>query len=101
LILIKKTKNPPKHLNTLKYFNVRMQTTQISLTLSEPLLQASKEYSQEYGYRTIQELIIDLLRQKVIVENAARYREIEERMKKNIRVKKFNQKDALSYIRGL
>jgi len=78
-----------------------MQTTQISLTLSEPLLQASKEYSQEYGYRTIQELIIDLLRQKVIVENAARYREIEERMKKNIRVKKFNQKDALSYIRGL
>ena len=78
-----------------------MHTTQISLTLSEPLLQASKEYSQEYGYRTIQELIIDLLRQKVIMETATRYREIETRMKKNIGVKKFNQKDALSYIRGL
>ncbi len=78
-----------------------MQTTQISLTLTEPLLQASKEYSQEYGYRTIQEFIIDLLRQKVIIENATRYREIEERMKKNIGVKKLSQKDALSYIRGL
>ncbi len=78
-----------------------METTQISLTLSEPLLQASKEYSEEYGYRTLQEFIVDLLRQKVIVENAARYREIETRMKKNIGVKRFNQKDALSYIRGL
>lgn len=78
-----------------------MEIKQISLTLPEPLLIASKEYSEEYGYRNIQEFIIDLIRQKVIMENATRYREIEERMKKGIGVKKLNQKDALSYIRGL
>ena len=71
-----------------------METKQISLVLPTTLLEASKEYSQEYGYRTIQELILDLLRKKILLENAERYREIEENMKKGIGVKKFSQKEA-------
>ena len=78
-----------------------METKQISLVLPTTLLEASKEYSQEYGYRTIQELIIDLLRKKILLENAERYREIEENMKKGIGVKKFSQKEAVKYLRGL
>ncbi|MDP3728497.1 MAG: hypothetical protein Q8R18_03515 [bacterium] len=74
---------------------------QISLSIPENLLEASKEYSEEYGYRTVQELIIDILRKRVILENAERYREIEERMKKGIGVKKMNQKDAMKYLRDL
>lgn len=78
-----------------------MEQTQISLTLPETLLEASKEYSEEYGYRNIQEFIVDLLRKKVLLENAGRYREIEERMKKGQGVKKFDQKGAVKYLRGL
>lgn len=78
-----------------------MEQTQISLTLPETLLEASKEYSEEYGYRNIQEFIVDLLRKKVLLENADRYRAIEERMRKNIGVHKFDQKGAVKYLRGL
>ena len=38
---------------------------------------------------------------KVILENAERYREIEERMRKCIGVKKLNQQEAVKYLRGL
>ncbi len=78
-----------------------MEQTQISLTLPQTLLAASKEYSDEYGYRNIQEFIVDLLRKKVVLENANRYREIEERMKKGQGVRKFNQQEAMRYLRGL
>ena len=81
--------------------NLRDISKQISLVIPVPLLEASREYSEEYGYRTIQEFIIDLLRKKVLLENEQRYREIEEKMKKGIGVKKFSQKEAVKYLRGL
>ena len=76
-------------------------TKQISLTMPEILFEASKEYYQLLGYKNLQEFILDLLRKKVIVENIERYREIEERMKKGKGVKKFDQKGAVKYLRGL
>lgn len=78
-----------------------MELKQISLTLPESLFQVSKEYSEEYGFRTVQEFILDLLRKKVLLENTERYREIEERMKKGIGVKKLSQTEALKYLKGL
>lgn len=78
-----------------------MEQNQISLTLPETLLVASKQYSEEYGYRNIQEFIVDLLRKKVFLENADRYRAIEERMKKGVGVRKFNQQEAMKYLKGL
>ena len=78
-----------------------MELKQISLTLPENLFEASKEYGQQLGFRNIQEFILDLLRHKVILENLERYKEIEERMKKGIGVKKFDQKSAVNYLRGL
>lgn len=78
-----------------------MEQAQISVTLPETLLEASKEYSEEYGYRNIQEFIVDLLRKKVILENTGRYRAIEERMRKGVGVKRFDQKGAMKYLRGL
>jgi len=78
-----------------------MEQTQISVTLPETLFAASKEYSEEYGYRNIQEFIVDLLRKKVFLENADRYREIEERMKKGVGLQRFNQQEAVRYLRGL
>ncbi len=77
-----------------------METKQISLALPEVLFEASKEYSEEYGYRTLQEFIVDLLRKKVVLENIERYKEIEERMKKGIGVKRFTQDEAVKYLRG-
>lgn len=78
-----------------------MELKQISLTIPENLLKESKEYCEQYGYRNLQELILDLVRKKVISENVERYREVEIRMSKNIEVKKFNQKNAIKYIKGL
>jgi len=65
------------------------------------LFEASEEYYQELGYRSLQEFIIDLLRRKVVLENVIRYKEIEERMKKGIGVKRFNQKESVKYLRGM
>ena len=76
-------------------------TKQISLTIPEPLFEASKEYYHGLGYGNLQEFILDLMRKKVILENIERYREIEERMKKGIDVKKLNQKDAVKYLKRL
>jgi len=78
-----------------------MMTKQISLAVPEPLLEASKQYSEEFGYRTVQEFIIDLVRKKILLENYERYRQIEERMKNGVGVKRFNQKEALNYLREL
>ena len=78
-----------------------MNLKQISLTMPENLFQASKEYSNEFGYRNIQEFILDLVRNRVILENVDRYKKIEIRMKKGIGVKKFNQKEAVRYLKGL
>ncbi len=76
-------------------------TKQISLTMPDLLFEASEEYYQELGYRSLQEFIIDLLRRKVVLENVIRYKEIEERMKKGIGVKRFNQKESVKYLRGM
>jgi metal-responsive CopG/Arc/MetJ family transcriptional regulator len=78
-----------------------MRLKQISLTLPKSLFEVSKEYSEEYGFRTIQEFILDLLRNKVFLEKAERYREIEERMKRGVGIKKFNRAKALKYLKGM
>lgn len=78
-----------------------MGIKQISLAIPENLLEASKEYSEEFGYKNVQEFILDLVRNKVLIENIARYKKIEDRMKKGIGVKKLSQNDAVKYIKGL
>ncbi len=78
-----------------------MGLKQISLTMPKNLFDASKDYSEEFGYRNLQEFIVDLVRRKVILENIERYKGIEERMKKGIGVKKFSQKDAVKYLKSL
>lgn len=69
--------------------------------MPDNLFEASNEYSEEWGFRTLQELILDLLRKKVIEENSERYKEIENRMKSGKGVKRLNQKQAINYLRGL
>lgn len=76
-------------------------TKQISLAMPETLFEASKEYSKELGYRSMQEFVLELVRNKVIVENINRYREIEGRMKAGSGVKKFDQKGAARYLKEL
>lgn len=78
-----------------------MTLKQISLTIPEKLLNASKEYSKEFGYRNIQELILELVRNKVLFERIERYRKIEQDMIQGKNVKKLNQKDAVEYLKSL
>ena len=78
-----------------------MALKQISLTIPENLLKASKEYSKEFGYRNIQEFILELIRKKVFFEKIERYQKIEKEMIEGKKVKKFNQKDAIDYLESL
>jgi len=78
-----------------------MALKQISLTIPENLLKASKEYSKEFGYRNIQEFILELIRKKVFFEKIERYQKIEKEMILGKNVKKFNQKDAIDYLESL
>ena len=78
-----------------------MTLKQISLTMPENLLKASKEYSKEFGYRNIQEFVLELIRKKVFFERMERYQKIENDMIRGNNVKKFNQKDAIEYLKSL
>ena len=78
-----------------------MTLKQISLTIPENLLKASKEYSKEFGYRNLQEFILELIRKKVFFERMERYQKIENDMIRGKNVKKFNQKDAVEYLKNL
>jgi metal-responsive CopG/Arc/MetJ family transcriptional regulator len=78
-----------------------MALKQISLTLPKNLLDASIEYTNEYGYRNIQELILEMLRKKVIMEKVERYKKIEDEMINKKNVKRFNQKDAINYLKNI
>ena len=78
-----------------------MTLKQISLTIPENLLKASKEYSKQFGYRNIQEFILELIRKKVFFEKIERYQKIEREMIEGKKVKKFNQKDAIDYLESL
>jgi metal-responsive CopG/Arc/MetJ family transcriptional regulator len=78
-----------------------MALKQISLTIPENLLRASKEYSKEFGYRNIQEFILELIRRKIFYEQLDRYQKIERDMVLNKKVKKYNRKDAIEYLKSL
>lgn len=78
-----------------------MALKQISLTIPENLLNATKDYSKEFGYRNVQEFILELVRNRVLFENVERYQKIETDMKRGKNVKKFNQKDAVKYLKSL
>jgi len=78
-----------------------MVLKQISLTLPENLLNATKDYSKEFGYRNVQEFILELVRNRVLFEKVERYQKIERDMKRGKNVKKFSQKDAVKYLKSL
>ena len=69
--------------------------------MPENLLKASKEYSKEFGYRNLQEFVLELIRKKVFFERMERYQKIENDMIRGKNVKKFNQKDAVEYLKSL
>jgi hypothetical protein len=73
---------------------------QISLTMPETLFRASKDYSDGLGYRTVQEFVLDLVRNKVVLENLERYKEIEARMGAGKGARTFSQKGAVSYLKN-
>ena len=78
-----------------------MTLKQISLTIPEKLLKQTKDYTKEYGYRNVQELILELVRNRVLNEKIERYQRIEHDMQQGKKVKKFSQKEAVEYLKSL
>lgn len=78
-----------------------MALKQISLTIPEKLLKETQDYTKEYGYRNVQELILELVRNRVINEKIERYQKIEHEMQRGKKVKKFPQKEAVEYLKSL
>lgn len=82
------------------YMYVRGESMkQINLSLPENLFEASKEYAEEFGYKNVQELILDIIRRKVLLSKIQRYKLIEGRMIRGEGTKKFSQKSAEKYIK--
>lgn len=46
-----------------------METKQINLKISENLLRAAKRYAENYGYRNIQDLAAESIREKIFEKN--------------------------------
>ena len=78
-----------------------MALKQISLTIPEKLLKETKDYTKEYGYRNVQELILELVRNRVLNEKIERYQRIEHDMQRGKKVKKFSQNEAVEYLKSL
>ena len=79
-----------------------MALKQISLTIPEKLLKETKNYTKEFGYRNVQELILELVRNRVLNEKIERYQRIERDMQQGKKVKKkFSQKEAVEYLKSL
>jgi len=76
-----------------------MEVKQISLTIPDGLFKASQKYTDEFGYRNMQELILELMRERMLAEKIARYKAIEENMKGKSR--KLTKARALEYLKGL
>ena len=83
------------------YGGIKMSLKQISLSMPERLFKASKKYTDEFGYKNLQEFILELLRKKVMLERMERYKSIEEEMKAGKNVKKFSQSEAVKYLKSL
>lgn len=73
-----------------------MALKQISLTLPENLLKRAKQYCDEYGYRNVQELLLELMRDRMTLKNIERYKKIEDKMEKNT---VYDQKAAARHIK--
>ncbi|MDG6219500.1 MAG: hypothetical protein QCI00_08680 [Candidatus Thermoplasmatota archaeon] len=56
-----------------------MALKQISLFIPDNSLEASEEYSKEFGYKNVQEFILEIIRRKIFLEK------IEQDMKKGRR----------------
>lgn len=82
-------------------FGYDMALKQISFTIPEKLLNETKNYIKEYGYRNVQELILELVRNRVLYERIERYQRIEHDMQHGKKVKKFSQKEAVEYLKSL
>lgn len=46
-----------------------METQQINVKIAKNLLEAAQSYSESYGYRNIQELIAESMREKIFEKN--------------------------------
>ena len=46
-----------------------METKQINLKLSKDLLEAAENYVKSYGYRNVQELVAESMREKIFEKN--------------------------------
>ena len=57
----------------LKYLKIAIdimaETEQINLKLSRELLEAAQSYAKNFGYRNVQELAAESIREKVFLKN--------------------------------
>jgi metal-responsive CopG/Arc/MetJ family transcriptional regulator len=70
---------------------------QISLTIPEKLYDESKRYCSLEGYRNVQELILEMLRDEIFKKNLPKYERILKQAQKT--GKRMTQEEARKFIR--
>ena len=75
---------------------------QISVTLPDVLYKEGKKYAKEAGYRSIQEVITDTLRRKVLGKELEEYENISKEMREGKNVVKFKtQEEAIEFLEAI
>lgn len=85
--------------STKTYAKNMVESKQISVTMPSKLFESSKNYVKEFGYKSVQELILELMRERIMEKNLERYEKIEKEMKKN--AKNYTQAEAIEHLRKL
>lgn len=90
------------HKNTCTYLSdVKMALKNINLSIPENLLKEAQHFADDFGYRNVQELLLDLLRSKLMNELYLENKRIEDEMDRGINVKKMSQEEAIEYFKNL
>jgi metal-responsive CopG/Arc/MetJ family transcriptional regulator len=76
-----------------------MALKQISVTMPANLFEASREYAEEYGYKNVQEFILDSIRRKLLSRRIERYEAIEREIDRNAGA--MSQEEAVRYLEGI
>lgn len=75
---------------------------QISVSLPDLVYKEGRKYAKKFGYRNIQDVMVDLLRRNLFGDEVAEYRQISKEMSAGKNVVRFEtKKDALEFLEAI
>jgi len=75
---------------------------QISVSIPDLVYKEGSKYAKKFGYRNVQEVMVDLLRRNLFGNEVAEYKRISKEMRDGKNVVRFEtKKDALEFLEAI